>query len=194
MKKKDLLKNGLWIQKQHGVLTMGSLDETDAVAVELSPELSQAITGFEQDMIEAMYGENAVVFNPARIALKNLFLNVVNEFDLDGVHVSVTCTPDNAVVEAEYDRLFDLLAGFVQYSLDSGIKSENAPAIYLNASLIDDNLCVIYRDSRRALRKDALKKEFDCITNVLHGEVSEKTTPGRGSYIDMVIPVKPVGP
>jgi len=191
-KTKKLLENGVWIQRQHGVLTMGSLEKTDDAVVELSSELSEAIDDFEEDMMAAMYGDNVVPFKPDEIRVNEMLLNVVNQFELTGVRVSVSCSPEDAVVKGDYDQLLDLMSGFVQNSLESGLKTAETPVLYINASVLEDNLCIIYWDSCRVERKNSLKKEFDCIENSLQGEISEKTTAGRASYFDIVIPLEQV--
>lgn len=59
-----LLKKGVWIKEQQGSLTIGSLDETGKNVMVIPDALSSQLFAFEDDMIEALYGENRQVFDP----------------------------------------------------------------------------------------------------------------------------------
>jgi len=63
IKNNALLKKGIWIKEQQGNLTIGSLDETDKSVVVIPDELSSKLLAFENDMIDALYGEDRLVFD-----------------------------------------------------------------------------------------------------------------------------------
>ena len=183
---KSLLKRGLWIQDQQGVLTMGSLDPEDTRVVELSPELAATISQFEQDMTDALYGDHAKPFTPGRVEVKTLLERVIKGVDTTGVKVSISC-PDSAVVHGDYDGLFDLFSGFVKNSLGHELPGVASPAIYISVSVVADTLCMVYRDSGTGSGENRLDKEIRYIKEVLKGDVCRKSTSGRGSYYDIVI-------
>jgi hypothetical protein len=190
-KKKSLLKNGIWIQEKQGVLTMGSLDSDDSTVVELSPEFSASVFEFEQDMMDALYGDKAIDFVPGKIGVKKLLARMVDSFDMTGIQVSISC-PDSAVIHGDYDGLFDLFAGFLRNSLEHELLHMDSPAIHISVSVVADTLCLVYRDSGDGSGDSRLKKEMRYITETLNGKVSQKSSHGRGSYFDIVIPVKQV--
>ena len=63
IKNDALLKKGIWIKEQQGNLTIGSLDATDKSVVVIPDELSIKLLEFENDMIEALYGEDRLLFD-----------------------------------------------------------------------------------------------------------------------------------
>lgn len=63
IKNNALLKNGIWIKEQQGNLTIGSLDETDKRVVVIPDELGSTLLAVENDMIEALYGEDRLLFD-----------------------------------------------------------------------------------------------------------------------------------
>ena len=184
--KKSLLKKGLWIQEQQGVLTMGSLDPEDVRIVELSPELTATISEFEQDMTEALYGDKAIVFEPGKTGVKKLLERVIKSFDKTDVEISISC-PDSAVISGDYDGLFWLFSGFVANSLNHELIGVKNPAIHISVSVVANTLCIIYRDSGTGSGANRLKKELRYIRETLKGEVSQKSTPGKGTYFDILI-------
>lgn len=184
--KKSLLKKGIWIQEQQGVLTMGSLDPEDIKVVELSPELTATIAQFEQDMTDALYGDRAIAFEPGKTGVKKLLERVIKSFDTTGVQISISC-PDYAVISGEYDGLFNLFSGIVGNSLQHELIGVDRPAIHISVSVVADTLCMIYRDSGTGSGANRLKKEISYIKETLKGEVSQKSTPGKGTYFDIVI-------
>jgi len=189
-REKSLLKNGIWVQEQNGVLTMGPLDDDNHTVVELSPELTKTILNFEKDMVEALYGEDAVPFVPGVIHVKRLLIRTLDAFDLSDVRVSISCD-ESLAFRGEYDIYSSLITGFVKNSLEQGLKDSPSSSIFINVSILDNNLCMIYRDSGAGSRENGLEKEFALIREKLKGEVTRKYTTGRGSYIDMMIPVTP---
>lgn len=186
-KKKSLLKNGIWIQEKQGILTMGTLDGDDSAVVELSPELTATIFELEQDMMDALYGDGAIRFTPGKIKVKKLLEKVVKDFNMTGIQLSISC-PDSVVIDGNYDCLFDLFAGFVKNSVEHELSHVKNPAIHISVSLVADALCLVYRDSGNGSFDSLLKEEIRCITETLNGEVSRKSSIGKGSYFDIVIP------
>jgi len=186
-KKKSLLKNGIWIQEQQGVLTMGTIGGDDSTVVELSPGVAATIFELEHDMMDALYGDKSIRFVPGKIKVKKLFEDIVENFDMTAIQLSISC-PDSAVIYGDYDCLFDLFAGFIENSMDHELSHVDAPAIHISVSVVADALCVVYRDSGNGSFDSRLKKEIRCITETLNGEVSRKSSVGKGSYFDIVIP------
>jgi len=185
--KKTLLKNGIWIQEQHGVLTLGAIGGDDSSVVELSPGVAATIFELEHDMMEALYGDKAIRFVQGKIKVKKLLEKVVKDFDMTGIQVSISC-PDSVIIDGNYDCLFDLFAGFVKNSVDHELSHVKNPAIHISVSVVGDALCLVYRDSGNGSFDSLLKEEIRCITETLNGEVSRKSSIGKGSYFDIVIP------
>jgi len=185
--KKTLLKNGIWIQEQHGVLTMGAIGGDDSSVVELSPGVAATIFELEHDMMEALYGDKAIRFVQGKIKVKKLLEKVVESFDMTGIQLSISC-PDSAVINGNYDCLFHLFAGFVKNSVDHELSHVKNPAIHISVSVVADALCLVYRDSGNGSFDSLLEEEIRCITETLNGEVSRKSSIGKGSYFDIVIP------
>ncbi|MDY0221641.1 MAG: hypothetical protein RBR67_10935 [Desulfobacterium sp.] len=183
---KSLLKRGIWIQEKEGVLTMGSLDPRDTRVVELSPEFTFTIFQLEQEMKDALYGDQARAFTPGKTRLKTILERVIKGFDTTGVHVSISC-PDSAVIYGDSDGLFDLFSGFVKNSLEHELCGVSSPAIHISVSVVGDTLCMVYRDSGTGSVGSRLDKEIRYIKEILKGEVNQKSTPGKGSYFDIAI-------
>ncbi|CCK80401.1 MULTISPECIES: hypothetical protein [Desulfobacula] len=57
VKKDSLLKCGVWIKEQQGSITIGSLDKNDENIMTIPEKLNSKIIKFENDMIEALYGD-----------------------------------------------------------------------------------------------------------------------------------------
>ncbi|MFH2061026.1 MAG: hypothetical protein ABIJ59_19315 [Pseudomonadota bacterium] len=58
----------------------------------------------------------------------------------------------------------------------------------LNASLMDNHFCMIYRDSTCVSHPSKLKKEIHYIQIILKGEMVYKAIDSEKSYFDIMIP------
>lgn len=187
VRKDPLFKKGVWIKEQQGILTIGSLDENDKTVMVIPDDLSAKIQAFEDDMIEALYGEDKVSFDSAVINVDKLLINIKKRFKGNDLRISFSETKDT-VFKGDYTQIFNLIEKFVLSSLSGPFKDEKVPLIYINASIISGHLCIIYRDSGSISTPLKLKNEIDFIKTGLKGEISYKSTPGDKSYYDIMIP------
>lgn len=190
-KKTPLIQKGIWIKEQNGVLTMGTLDQENGEAVKLPEKLTETIFAIEDEMMEALYGKEAVVFDPSFVDVQQLFYKVTKRFAYQYKDVGIyTDCPENSRFEGDWDQLFDLLCAFVRHSIEYELKDVARKSIQMNASVVAGNFCLIYRDSGGMQHADRLQPQFDRIENDLKGEVSIKPGSGKGSYLDISIPGK----
>jgi len=189
IKKNSVLKTGIWIKEQQGQLTIGSLDKNDPEVMVVSDQLSLKLFEFEKDMMEAIYGEDRVTFNPSILNIEKLLSNLKTQFSKYELRISFSGAKEN-FFKGQYNEIYSLIEKFVQSSLSHDTELEKPPLIYINASVLQDHLCIIYRDSLSISNPVKLKKEFDFIKSTLNGEISHKATPGNASYYDIIIPSK----
>ncbi len=185
--KNSCFKSGIWIKEQQGCLTIGSLDKSDT-AVKIIPEsLRQTLADFETDMVEALYGETATQFKPGVINIQTMLDEIQREYKSHNLRISVSGTENN-IFKGNYDKLSTIIQRLVNSSLTETPKDNSSPIIYINASLLEDHLCIIYRDSESICHPDKLKKEITYIKKAMNGEVSFKATGTEKSYFDIMIP------
>lgn len=187
IKKNTVLKTGVWIKEQQGQLTIGSLDKNSPEIMIVPDQLSSKIFEFEKDMMEALYGDNRIKFNPSALNIEKLLSNLKKEFKEYDVRISFSETTRN-IFHGDYNEIYGLIEKLVQSSLDP--ISATPPIIYINISVLQDHLCIIYRDSLSLSDPATLTKEFNFIKSTLNGEINHKATPGKTSYYDIIIPSK----
>eukprot|EP00767_Chilomastix_cuspidata_P008303 gnl/Chilomastix_cuspidata/9481.p1 GENE.gnl/Chilomastix_cuspidata/9481~~gnl/Chilomastix_cuspidata/9481.p1 ORF type:complete len:198 (+),score=19.15 gnl/Chilomastix_cuspidata/9481:28-594(+) len=181
-KNNDLLKNGVWIKEQNGVLTMGSLDDDDH-AVVLSREFSDNLFKMEDEMMSALYGPAAEKFYSENINIKRLIEKAVSDIDDKDIKISVHCD-DKTSISVSYDDIYDVISGLLNNSIKSADSEKN---VYINASVADNTLCLIYRDSGQCGKPEAVKVETEIIQNRLKGKVKINET-DQWTYLDITIP------
>lgn len=188
--KKDdtIFKKGIWIKEDKGLLIMGSLDEQNDISVVLSKNFSKVIFDLENELQEALYGEKSAKFNPKNVNIKNLFEAVADEINNDIIKSTVHCS-DNSEIKGDYKGLYRLLSGLVKNSMDYELESVEEPFIYINASVLDNKLHVIYRDHGNCDNLNSLWEEIDYITNKMNGKIKLNTS-GKLPYLDIMIPEK----
>ena len=181
-----IFKKGIWIKEQQGTLTMGSLDGKETLV--LPDDLCAKIFAFEHEMQDALYGENRQTFSPELIDMDRLFLNIKARFRDKEIKISFL-NPQKQKLRGNYDEIFTLLEKFVLSSCSP--KKEEKILIYISASILQDQLCLIYRDSHAVSDPSRLKAEFAYITDRLKGEITYKKTAEARSYYDIMIPLNP---
>lgn len=186
IKKNTGLKTGIWIKEQQGQLTIGSLDKKQPEVMIIPDQLSSKIFEFEKDMIEALYGENRIVFNPSFLNIEKLLSNLKKQFEKYELRISFSGAADN-IFKGNYNEIYHLIEKFIQSSIPDS-EMESPPTIYINASVLQDHLCIIYRDSLSISKPEKLKNEFDFIKSKLNGEITHKATSGNKSYYDIILP------
>ena len=186
---RPLIEKGIWIQEQNGVLTMGTLDRENGEEVVLPEKLAETIFALEDEMMGALYGESAVPFDPQTIDVKPLFEKLIRVFETEDIKITGHCI-DNSKFSGSWNELFDLLSAFIRHSISCELQNVSPKSIHMNASVVDGNFCLIYRDSGDMRYTDELQEQFDYIRNILNGEVSIKSGSGKGSYLDILIPGK----
>ncbi len=188
-KEDTALKTGIWIKEQQGQLTIGSLDKGHQEVMIVPDQLSSKIFEFEKEMIEALYGEDRIIFNPSFINIEKLLSDLKKQFEEYDLRISFSGTAGN-VFKGNYNEIYRLIETIILSSLTQVSEKETPPLIYINASVLQDHLCVIYRDSLSISDPAKLKKEFDFVRSALNGEISHKATSGNKSYYDIIIPSK----
>ena len=189
IKKETVLKTGIWIKEQQGQLTIGSLDKNNPEVVIVPDQLSSKIFEFEKDMMEALYGGERILFNPSSLNIEKLLSNLKNQFKSYELRTSFSGAAEN-IFKGNYNEIYSLIEKFIQSSLTRVSELEKPPLIYINASVLQDHLCVIYRDSLSVSDPEKLTNEFNFIKSTLNGEISHKSTSGNNSYYDIIIPSK----
>ena len=144
-KETEIFKKGIWIKEQQGVLTVGSLDKKNTDVMVVSDELSARLKSFESDMVEALYGGSREKFRPGIRDIEHLFRQLKERFEDVQLNLSFDKSDQNPFV-CNFDRVFSLCEKLIL----SSISGNSNPIIYINASLVQDHLCMIYRDSGSA--------------------------------------------
>lgn len=189
IKKNTVLKTGIWIKEQQGQLTIGSLDKNSPEVMIVPDQLSLKIFEFEKDMLEALYGDSRIAFNPSCIDIEKLLSNLKKQFKKYDIRISFSGTTEN-VFNGNYNEIYGLIEKFIQNSLNPISKTDTPPLIYINASVLQDHLCIIYRDSLSISDPANLTNEFNYIKSTLNGEITHKAASGNKSYYDIIIPSK----
>lgn len=186
-KKDSLFKNGVWIKEQQGVLTIGTLDTKNKDIMVVPDSLTSKIVEFENDMIEAIYGGGKIAFIPDVVNVGKLLSNIEKQFQTKDLRISFSATKDD-IFKGDYNEIYHLVEKFVTSSLSDSDTEEKSPLIYINVSILQNHLCIIYRDSDSISDPSKLNPEIEFIKTDLKGEVSYKKTSGNRCYYDIMIP------
>jgi hypothetical protein len=182
MSEKKILKNGIWIKEQNGILTMGLLD--DDFEVEIGEKTSLQLFALELELQEALFGDNITKFNPEVVNFEKLVQSVRRELKLTDndiyAHFSGPTT-----LKADFKLIFDVFKSLIQKSL----KSDNKEKIYINASVADKSLCIVYRDEFLCKKGETIEDEKNLIENELKGKIKINDSV-KNPYIDITIPEK----
>ncbi len=181
-----IFKKGVWIKEQQGVLTIGSLDVQEKETMVIPDELSSKMFAFEEEVLDALYGENTKTFNPEIVDMEKLLSKIKNRFTDKEIRIAFS-NPQKEKFKGDHDEILALLEKLVLSSSPPG--KDEKTLMYINASILQDHLCIIYRDSSSISDPSTLEKEFQYIQNTLKGEISYKKTESR-SYYDIMIPSK----
>ncbi|MDY0131673.1 MAG: hypothetical protein RBR53_03300 [Desulforegulaceae bacterium] len=183
MSGKKILKNGIWIKEQNGILTMGLVDD-DEFEVEIGEKTSLQLFALELELQDALYGKNRIKFNPTNVNFEKLIQSLVKEPDFKDKEISAHFA-GKVVIKADYDLLFEVFKSLLQKSFNG----EGNGKVYINASVADDSLCVLYRDevlSRKLESVDEIKK---MVEKNLNGSIKVNDSV-KIPYIDITIPEK----
>ncbi len=184
-----LFKKGIWIKEQQGSLTMGSLEDNDDSQIVLPDDLCTRIFEFENDMVEALYGDEKVPFDPEIVDIEKILPDIKIKFQKYNLRISFSGSPDD-IFKGDYYDIFTVFEKLVSSSLSGIRKNDITPLVYINVSVLENHLCVIYRDSESNSNPSSLKKEIDFIKTNLKGEISYKATASKKAYYDIMIPSK----
>lgn len=181
-----LFTKGIWIKAQQGRLTMGSLEKKEE-AIEVPDSLSARLFDFEKDMIEALYGEKKKPFNPDIMQVSKVLAAIKKRFS--GLNLKISFSKDGGdTFKGKYNDIYHLLERFILSSLENEADVSAGPIIYMNISLVEKHLCIIFRDSELRSEPSRLTREIDFIKSKLNGEVSYKAAAGERAYYDIMIP------
>ena len=182
-KETEIFKKGIWMKEQQGFLTVGSLDEKDTNVMVVPDELSAKLQAFESDMIDALYGETRETFQPGMLDVEHLFRQLEKRFGDVRLNLSFDKSDENPFV-CNFDPVFSLFEKLIL----SSISGNSNPAIYINASLVQDHLCIIYRDSESVSNPSDLGPDFFLIKNRLGADVKFNKADKQDGYYDITIP------
>ncbi len=182
----SFFKRGIWIKEQQGALTMGTLGD-DAETVVIPNALGSKIFEFENDMIDAIYGEEKIAFNPSVVDFHRMMDNLKKEFNHINLRISLTDDQRHGF-KGSYDEIHRVLEHFILSALPQNPDDVSRQMVYINASLLEDHLCLILRDALSLSSPEQLKEEIRFIKNELNGEISYKSTGSQKTYYDIVIP------
>ena len=182
MSEKKILKNGIWIKEQNGILTMGLLD--DDFEVEIGEKTSLQLFALELELQEALFGDNITKFNPEVVNFEKLVQSIRRELKLTDNDIYAHFTGPTTL-RADFEIIFEIFKSFIQKSL----KSENKEKIYINASVADKSFCIVYRDDFLCKRAESIDEEKNLIENKLNGKIKINDSVNN-PYIDITIPEK----
>jgi len=185
--KTPLFKKGIWIKEQQGTLIMGSLDRKGKDVMVVPDNLCAKIMEFESDMMEALYGADRKPFDPARIDIEKLFNALEKQYRQCRLKIMVS---GDRMFTADYDEIYGIMAKFIESSIPDSASGSRYPVININASVLQDHLCIIYRDSASVSNPSKLKRETHFLKTALKGEITYKHTPENKAYYDIMIPSK----
>ena len=140
-------------------------------------------------MKDALYGDSRIKFNPSVLNIEKLLSKLKKQFKEYDIRISFSETAKNTFY-GNYEDLYGLFEKLVQSSLKPISEMDAAPIIYINISVLQEHLCIIYRDSLAISDPANLINEFNFIKSTLNGEINHKATPGNPSYYDIIIPSK----
>lgn len=183
-----LFKKGIWIKEQQGSLTMGTLND-DSETMIIPEALGSKIIEFENDMIEALYGERRMPFNAAEIDMKKVFSRLKKDFKYANLRISLPESGGNQF-KGDFDEIYNLLQKIVSSALPETPKPGTDQKIYINASILENHLCIIFRDTLSISTPARIKDEIRFIEENLNGEISFKSTGSDKTYYDIMIPSK----
>ncbi|MEE4363031.1 MAG: hypothetical protein V2J08_03810 [Desulfotignum sp.] len=183
-----LFKKGIWIKEQKGTLTMGSLENGDHTVMKVPEDLCARIYEVENEMIDALYGDKRQVFDPDAVDMEKLLARIEKKYAKSRLRISFSADP-GYVFTSDYDAIYTLLEKLVESSLKTDVSGNRPdPLIYINASILDNHLCIIYRDSEMISDPSTVKAVIDRVKTRLGGEIDYKSTPGQKAYYDIMIP------
>lgn len=186
-KKGSFFKKGIWIKEQQGHMTIGSLDKNNHDIKVIPDHVKQMIVDMEADMVDALYGESSIPFEPEVVNIDFLFKEIEEKYSDNNLRISLSGTSNN-VFKGDYKILFAIIEKMVLSSISDKENESQQPIIYINASLLEDHLCVIYRDSESNCHPSKLKKVILYIQQKLKGEIKFKAVSDEKSYFDILIP------
>ncbi len=182
-KEKPLFQKGIWIKEQQGVLTMGTLDRKNQDVMVVSDELKSKLHAFETDMMDALYGEGGRPFIPGILDMENLFKKLREQFNTTQLKLAFE-NSDNAPFKCPFDPVYTLIENLVLSSTATG----QNPVVTIKATIVQDHLCIIYRDSQSLSDPSNLASEFYLAKSKVQGTVQFKKNEGTHSYYDIMIP------
>nr|WP_320193798.1 hypothetical protein [uncultured Desulfobacter sp.] len=182
-KETEIFKKGIWIKELQGILTVGSLDKKNKDIMIIPDELSAKLQNFESDMIDALYGESRKPFQADILDIEHLFKQLEKRFKDERLHLSFDKSDENPFI-CDFDPVFALFEKLIL----SSIAGNSKPLIYINASLVQDHLCIIYRDSKSVSSPSDLGPDFFLIKNRLGASVEFNKADQQGGYYDITIP------
>jgi|GEM_PF-5452153 len=182
----SVFETGVWIKEQNGVLTMGKIGD-DELQIELGNELAETISSLEDQVEEALYGNDSMKFDPEKVDF-NTVLNKINESFKDTDLVFTGHCAQGSVLKSDYNDIYSLIYGLAENSmLHTG--EEKKPAVYISASVVEGKLYIVYRDSGPCRNMNNIAREAELVKDSLHGEIKLNDS-GRYPYLDIMIPEK----
>lgn len=186
-KKDSILKNGIWMKKEDGLLIMGVLDDKKDSSVVLSKKISDFLFKVEADLEDSLYGGGSL--KAETIKVKSLFDMIEDKYSSEEnckIEVHYDLSHEIRLVINDFQFFIDFLIGL---STSSEIGSFEKKVIYINGSVINGNLSMVYRDSQGCSGINPESEGLNGAVKRLGGEVKLKGS-GEKSYLDIMIPSK----
>lgn len=180
---KPLFQKGIWIKEQQGLLTMGSLDRGNKDVMVVSDALQSKLQTFESEMLDALYGESTTPFIPGVLELDTVFKKLKKEFNKAQLEISFE-NSDKKPFKCQFDPVYTLIRNLVL----SSTSGKKPPVVIIKATIVQDHLCIIYRDSESLSDPSNLAPEFYLAKSRLGGTVQFKKNEEQPAYYDIMIP------
>jgi len=116
--KDPIFKKGIWIKEQQGVLTIGSLDDERKETMVIPDELSSKIFAFEEEVLDALYGDDSQTFNPEIVDIEKLLSKIKDKFTGKEIRIAFS-NPQKEEFRGDHEELSSLLEKLVLSSLPS---------------------------------------------------------------------------
>ncbi|MDY0360356.1 MAG: hypothetical protein RBR08_02770 [Desulforegulaceae bacterium] len=178
---KRILKNGIWIKEQNGLLTMGLLDKKD-FQVEIGEKTSLQLFALELEMQEALFGGNAVKFNPENVNFERLVRSLIRDLKLGENEISAHFS-GLTIIKADYDLIYNAF----KLLFEASVRGKKENKIYINASVVDKSLCVVYRDEVLCKKEDGLEEAKKIVEKDLNGKIKINDSL-KNPFMDITIP------
>lgn len=185
----NIIKNGFWIQEKNGVLSMGPIGGDDDSSYVVPPALAEKIHKMEEDMIDAMYGESALKFDPEKgLNIRHLIRNAIYDGNPGEYKVLVNCA-EEIFLTGRHKAVETIFRELIRNSITHVLPKSGQGKIKIDISSLVGNLCILYRDGATRLEDSGIQNIVEIIRDQLDGDIISKTTETGKPFIEIIVPV-----